>query len=100
VGVKIHRGYKGFEKVEKISDGKGDERVLKLTLPGSEELVVNELLWAIGRAPETKSLDLDVAGVKTGEKGYIVADQYQNTNVEGIYALGDVTGQMELTPGK
>ncbi|KAL2060057.1 hypothetical protein VTL71DRAFT_9879 [Oculimacula yallundae] len=98
VGVKIHKGYTGLEKVEKISDGKGDERVLKLTLKDGEELVVNELLWAIGRAPETKSLGLDVAGVKTGNKGYVVADKYQNTNVEGIYALGDVTGQMELTP--
>lgn len=74
--------------------------MLKLSLEGGEELVVNELLWAIGRAPETNSLALDVAGVKTGIKGYIVADKYQNTNVEGIYALGDVTGQMELTPGK
>ncbi len=72
---------------------------MKLVFEGEEELVVNELLWAIGRAPETESLALDVAGVKTGERGYIVADQYQNTTAEGIYALGDVTGQLELTPG-
>jgi len=73
--------------------------VLKLVLEGGEELLVNELLWAIGRAPETASLDLDVAGIKTGEKGYIIADKFQNTTAEGIYALGDVTGQLELTPG-
>lgn len=54
----------------------------------------------MGRKPETETLDLGVAGVKTGEKGYIVADDFQNTSAEDIYALGDVTGQMELTPGK
>jgi glutathione reductase (NADPH) len=98
-GVKIHKGYKGFEKIERISDGPGDKKVLHATL-GGEKLVFNELLWAVGRAPETASLDLDVAGVKTGKKGYIVADDFQNTSAEGIYALGDVTGQMELTPGR
>jgi glutathione reductase (NADPH) len=99
VGVKIHRGYKGFEKVERVSDGKGDEKVLKLYLQGDEVMIVNELLWAIGRKPETESLDLKNAGVNLGEKGYIAVDKFQNTNVEGIYALGDVTGQLELTPG-
>lgn len=98
-GVKIHKGYKGFEKIEQISDGVGDEKVLHLML-GQDKLVFNELLWAVGRAPETASLDLHVPGVKTGNKGYIVADEFQNTSAEGIYALGDVTGQMELTPGR
>jgi glutathione reductase (NADPH) len=98
VGVKIHKGYKGFEKIEKLSDGKGDEKKLKLTWEGGE-MVVNELLWAVGRSPETKSLELENIGVKTNEKGYVVVDRFQNTTAEGIYALGDVTGQLELTPG-
>lgn len=100
VGVKIHKQYKGFERIERVSDGKGDEKVLKIHVKGEGELVVNELLWAVGRKPEVESLKLEVPGVETGEKGYVVADEFQNTNVEGIYALGDVTGQMELTPGK
>jgi len=99
VGVKIHKGYTGMEKVEKISDGPADKKVLHLTVAG-EELVFNELLWAVGRSPETESLDLDVAGVKTGQRGYIAVDDFQNTSAEGIYALGDVTGQLELTPGR
>ena len=98
VGVKIHKGYKRFEKIEKLSDGKGDEKKLKLTWDDGE-MVVNELLWAVGRSPETKSLELDNIGVETNEKGYVVVDQFQNTTAEGIYALGDVTGQLELTPG-
>jgi glutathione reductase (NADPH) len=98
-GVVIHKGYDKFEKIERVSDGPGGKKVLHLTLNG-EKLVFNELVWAIGRAPEVESLDLKTAGVKTGKKGYIIADGFQNTTSEGIYALGDVTGQMELTPGK
>lgn len=99
VGVVIHKSYKGIEKIERISDGPGDKKVLHVTVAG-EKLVFNELLWAVGRTPEIESLNLDIAGVKTGPKGYITVDDYQNTSAEAIYALGDVTGQLELTPGK
>jgi glutathione reductase (NADPH) len=102
VGVKIHRGYTGFEKVELVkAGGEGEEKVLRLVgrdLEGGE-MIVNELLWAVGRRPETESLHLEDIGVKKGVKGYVVVDKFQNTNVEGIHALGDVTGQLELTPG-
>ena len=104
VGVIIHKNYKGFSKVEDLStvdaNGISSNKNLKLTGVDGETIEVNELLWAIGRAPETKSLALDKAGVKLNEKGYIAVDDFQNTIVEGIYALGDVTGQIELTPGK
>lgn len=99
VGVIIHKGYQGFTSVESVGSVDGGEKVLKLTAKDGEVFEVNELLWAIGRAPETESLQLDVAGVKIGPKGHIVVDKFQNTTAEGIYALGDVTGQMELTPG-
>jgi len=56
------------------------------------------LVWAIGRDPNTQWLDLDKAGVRFGRGGYIEADEWQNTNVEGIHALGDVTGRLALTP--
>ncbi len=56
------------------------------------------LIWAIGREPANDNINLEAAGVKTNEKGYIVVDKYQNTNVEGIYAVGDNTGAVELTP--
>ena len=98
VGVVIHRGYKAFEKVEKVSDGLGDEKVLHVTLDGVK-MAFNELLWAVGRAPEVDTLNLEIADVKLGSKGYITVDEFQNTSAEGVYALGDVTGQMELTPG-
>jgi glutathione reductase (NADPH) len=98
VGVKIHKGYKGFERVEKVSVD-GGEKVLRLVMDGGGSMEVNELLWAVGRSPETASLELEKVGVKTDGKGYVTVDKFQNTSVEGIYALGDVTGQLELTPG-
>jgi len=56
------------------------------------------LLWAIGRSPNTGELDLSSAGVETDSRGYVVVDEYQNTNVEAVYAVGDVTGRAQLTP--
>jgi glutathione reductase (NADPH) len=56
------------------------------------------LLWAVGRTPNTRELNLDAAGVEMQPNGIIPADAYQNTNVPGIYALGDVTGREPLTP--
>ncbi|KAM3085414.1 Glutathione reductase [Clarireedia jacksonii] len=100
-GITIHRGYKGFARVEMLSGKKkSEEKVLNLRWDDDDGkgLVVNELLWAVGRTPETSSLDLKVVGVDTDEKGYIKVDSFQNTSAEGIYALGDVTGQLELTP--
>ncbi len=58
----------------------------------------DRLLWAIGRVPHTADTGLAAAGVKTDESGYIGVDKFQNTSAPGIYAVGDVTGQAELTP--
>lgn len=59
---------------------------------------INKLIWATGRLPNTSKLQLDKAGVKTGETGRILTDSYQNTSVSGIYSVGDVSGPIELTP--
>ncbi|MDZ7645212.1 MAG: glutathione-disulfide reductase [Woeseiaceae bacterium] len=59
---------------------------------------VDTVLWAIGRSPSTAGLHLDVAGIRTDETGFIPVDDYQATNVEHIFALGDVTGRAALTP--
>lgn len=57
------------------------------------------LIWAIGRNPTTDKINLEVTGVATTSKGYIKVDEYQNTNVAGIYCVGDVMeGGIELTP--
>ncbi|KAL4723226.1 Glutathione reductase [Fusarium chlamydosporum] len=97
LGVKLHKRSQA-SKVEKDSNGK-----LTVTYKddqGNESVVsdVDNLIWAIGRTPETKGIGLEEAGVKLSEKGYIKVDEYQNTDVDNIYALGDVTGEVELTP--
>ncbi|KAJ1725411.1 Glutathione reductase [Coemansia erecta] len=57
------------------------------------------VLWAVGRAPNTAPLNLAaVPGIQLNRTGHIVADEYQNTSVPGIYSLGDVYGKSELTP--
>ncbi|KAK4133181.1 putative glutathione protein [Trichocladium antarcticum] len=97
LGVKLHKR-STTTKVEK------DEQTGKLTVhytQGETEGLVSDLdhlIWAVGRTPATAGLGLEEAGVKVDKKGHIVADDYQNTNVESVYALGDVTGRVELTP--
>lgn len=56
------------------------------------------VLWAVGRAPNTESLNLDAAGVRQDGFGFVPTDEYQATNVANIFALGDVTGRDALTP--
>ncbi len=59
---------------------------------------VDCLLWAVGRAPNTAGLGLEAAGVDVDDNGFVPVDKYQTTNVKHIFALGDVTGRVALTP--
>ena len=58
----------------------------------------DSLIWAVGRQPNSTELGLDAAGVGTDQSGFIPTDGFQNTNVGGIYGIGDVTGREALTP--
>ncbi len=58
----------------------------------------DEILWAIGRAPNVEGLNLEAAGVASNSRGFVPVDKYQATNVEQIFAIGDVTGAVALTP--
>lgn len=57
-----------------------------------------QVIWAIGRRPLTEDLNLESAGVEVNTQGYIPTDKWQATNVENIFAIGDVTGREQLTP--
>ena len=59
---------------------------------------VDCLMWAIGRAPNTNELEAANAGVEQNEWGFVPTDEFQRTNVENIFAIGDVTGRDALTP--
>jgi glutathione reductase (NADPH) len=56
------------------------------------------IIWAIGRTPNTRDLNLEAVGIELEKGGIIATDKYQNTKVDGIYALGDITGRAPLTP--
>lgn len=59
---------------------------------------VDAVIWAVGRSPNTQNLDADKAGIESDSRGFIPTNKYQQTNVEHIFALGDVTGRDALTP--
>ncbi|WP_313601037.1 glutathione-disulfide reductase [Rhizobium sp.] len=82
-----------IEEVAKAPDGG-----LTARTKCGETLSVETVMLALGRDPYTKGLGLEAAGVKTDERGAIIVDEYSRTNVENIYALGDVTDRVQLTP--
>ena len=82
------------ERIEKLAN---DNLMVHLT-NGQSIGPVEKVVWAIGREPATDNINIEQAGVELNDRGYIVTDKYQNTNVEGIYAVGDNTGRAQLTP--
>jgi glutathione reductase (NADPH) len=91
-GIRIETG------VVPASAGKNDDGIVVTGEDGRRFGPADCLLWAVGRAPNTEWLDLANAGVKTDAEGFIPVDKYQQTNVEHIFAIGDVTGAQALTP--
>ncbi|KXT84384.1 Glutathione reductase [Streptococcus sp. DD11] len=91
-GPSLHT-HKIPQKLEKLADGQ-----LKLYFEDGSSHTAERVIWAIGRQPNIAGLNLEAAGVTLNERGFIAVDEYQNTLVPGIYALGDVTGEKELTP--
>ena len=71
---------------------------LTISFDNGETITVDCLIWAIGRAANTSGFGLEKTGVKLTEKGTIYSDEFEKTSVPGIYALGDVTGKLDLTP--
>lgn len=92
-GVNIHKK----TDVVKVEGEKKGGPVTIHTKSG-ETIKVDLLLWAIGRRANTEDLGLETVGVKTKKNGDIIVDEYQTTNVPNIFALGDVSGEMLLTP--
>jgi glutathione reductase (NADPH) len=70
----------------------------KVTLKDGSTVETGKVMYATGRSPNTKGLGLEAAGVAHGDKGEIVVDAYSRSSVENIYAVGDVTNRVNLTP--
>ncbi|HEM6137575.1 TPA: glutathione-disulfide reductase [Streptococcus suis] len=81
-----------------VSLEKTEEGLIQINFADGSNHTAQQVLWAIGRKPNVDKLNLEAAGVQLAPSGHIAVDEYQETGVTGIYALGDVTGEKELTP--
>lgn len=79
--------------LERRSDGS-----LDIELNTGETVTADQFMLAIGRTPNTETLGLEAAGVETGPVGEILVDEFSRTNVGSVYAIGDVTNRVQLTP--
>ncbi|HIF9084866.1 TPA: glutathione-disulfide reductase [Photobacterium damselae] len=78
---------------------KEEDGTVTLYFENGESHNTDILIWAIGREPTTDAINLAAAGVETNNRGFIKVDEFQQTNVEGIYCVGDIMeGGIELTP--
>jgi glutathione reductase (NADPH) len=83
----------GFRGIEKQADGS-----LKVSMTNHADIEVDCVMFATGRVPNTENLGLEAAGVELTEKGAVKVDEDSRTNVPSIYAVGDVTDRVQLTP--
>ena len=82
-----------FEYIKPSPDGG-----FLVKMSGHDEEHADQVMFAVGRVPNIDGLGLENAGVETGDKGQIVVDRFSKTNVDHIYAVGDVTDRVQLTP--
>jgi glutathione reductase (NADPH) len=81
-----------FEKIDKSKNG------LNVSLSNGEILLADQVMLAIGRIPLTEGLGLRDAGIELDWSGHIVVDEYSRTSAESVWAVGDVTNRVPLTP--
>ncbi len=91
-GIRIHTGF----QVSALS--KSAEGIVISDENGESLAGYDTVIWAVGRAANTRDLNLESTGVIVERNGIIPVDEYENTNIKGIYAIGDITGKMALTP--
>jgi glutathione reductase (NADPH) len=96
-GEMVRRGIKIITKqtvaaVEKVEHG------YDVALSDNEQAMADLVMFATGRKPNVRGLGLEAAGVKLGETGGVAVDEFSKTTVENIYAVGDVTNRVNLTP--
>ena len=82
-----------FRQIERDEGGK-----LRLTMEGCDNMTADQVLFAVGRRPNVEGLGCEAAGIEVGDKGEIKVDDYNRTSVPSIYAVGDVTDRVQLTP--
>jgi glutathione reductase (NADPH) len=82
-----------IERIEKRNDGS-----LLVSMTGCDDIEADQVLFAVGRRPNTSGLGLETIGVEMGDHGEIKVDADNRTSVPSIFAVGDVTDRIQLTP--
>ncbi|KAK6914263.1 FAD/NAD(P)-binding domain [Dillenia turbinata] len=90
-GINLHPRT-NLTELTKVEDG------IKVVTDHGEEIVADVVLFATGRTPNTKRLNLEAVGVKLDRSGAVIVDEYSRTNIPTIWAVGDVTNRINLTP--
>jgi dihydrolipoamide dehydrogenase len=78
----------------KVTEVKGQNDGIHVYLEGNKELVAEKLLVSVGRTLNSDGIGLEAAGIQKGSRGEIVVNEKMETNIEGIYGIGDVTGNL------
>jgi len=91
-GITVHSGV-NVTAIEKLRDG-----TCRMTFDRADSLETDLVMYATGRAPNTAGLGLQDVGVSLNDKGAIAVDEFSKTSIDNIYAIGDVTDRMNLTP--
>lgn len=91
-GIKLHPN-SAPTKVEEVANDQ-----VTVSFDNQIEVTADKVIWAIGRVPNTDRIGLEKVDVQLTKEGYIEVDEYQQTSQEGIYAVGDIIGKVDLTP--
>ena len=90
-GVNLHCGT-NILSMEKVESG------IRVVGTNGDDRIYDQVMFATGRAPNTNGLGLEIAGVALGRHGEVIVDDYSQTNVPSVFAIGDVTNRVQLTP--
>ena len=98
IQISLRKGidFKFHATIDRV-DRRG-EGTLHITMTGCDDIEADQLLFATGRNPNTQGMGLEEAGVELGEKGQVKVDADNRTSVPSIFAIGDVTDRVQLTP--
>lgn len=96
--ISVRKGidFKFHATIDKIV--KADDGTLHVTMTGCDDIEADQVLFATGRSPNTEGLGLEVAGVELVDKGRVKVDADNRSSVPSIFAVGDVTDRIQLTP--
>jgi glutathione reductase (NADPH) len=82
-----------IDKIERLKSGR-----LKLSMTGCDDIETDQILFAVGRQPNTEGLGCETAGIELAERGAVKVDEDNRTSADSIFAVGDVTDRVQLTP--